>query len=417
MWGGGGGLAKVRLPAIFAGALVFLALALLGAVPVQADSPQAPGPWQLPWPTGQKHRINAGYTYGCGTHNGDLAHYGLDFEFKVGEPVSAVAGGTVVTAGATPNDGPGAYIVIDHGSGYTSRYLHLSGWPAYIRVGARVVQGEIIGYAGVTGKTTGPHLHFDMQYVGKPLMPEPLSGISDFGKYGFSAESPSGCGGNANDPSPYWLSVPPDTAAGTPVTVVQIIAGVAERYQVPSWIPLAISYGESGWDPAAVGDEGHSAGLFQNHDQGLGAGYSAEMRRDPWFNTENTMPYIAAAFKQGTAQQLTEFALLEYVWSKALRPAETPDLQQRMLRAYNFIVAGGAAEAGAAAPPASAPEQTYEVEPGDCLSCVTSRIAPEAERANWRKLYILNEPIIGPDPDLIFPGQQLSAPPGWGEGR
>jgi hypothetical protein len=169
----------------------------------------------LPWPGGpaNAHRINGGYTYGCGTHR-DSNYYAIDFQFAIGEEVSSVTNGIVTEAVGNDqsNGGRGNYVEIDHGNGYRSRYLHLrrtdqgAPFPSYVKSGATVSMGQVIGYAGTTGFSSGPHLHFDLKLNGRAFKPEPMSGVTGFGWWGFSAESGLGCGSNAHDPSPYWDS-------------------------------------------------------------------------------------------------------------------------------------------------------------------------------------------------------------------
>ncbi|MGD8394788.1 MAG: peptidoglycan DD-metalloendopeptidase family protein [Candidatus Eiseniibacteriota bacterium] len=85
-------------------------------------------------------------------------HLGVDFAAPRGTPVVAVGSGTVQHAqrkGANGN-----MVILDHPNGYQTYYLHLSGFGRGIRRGARVQQGQVIGYVGSTGRSTGPHLDF-----------------------------------------------------------------------------------------------------------------------------------------------------------------------------------------------------------------------------------------------------------------
>ncbi len=192
-----------------AGALILL-VGLLGGDQSASAAPAL----QLPWPTGEQHRINGGWTYGCpsgypyyGTHNGSN-YYAIDFVFSVGQNVSATAAGTVMIAAIGDNDGAGNYLAVDHGGGFVSRYLHLrltSPFAPGIGVGASVSQGQLIGYSGNTGGVAA-HLHFDLKLNGAAYKAEPMSGVTGFGWYGFSVESGLGCGSNGHDPSPYWTS-------------------------------------------------------------------------------------------------------------------------------------------------------------------------------------------------------------------
>ncbi|MDM8155614.1 M23 family metallopeptidase [Bacteroides gallinaceum] len=94
-------------------------------------------------------------------------HAGMDFSANVGTPVYATGNGTVKSAGWE-----GLYgkcIIIDHGFGYVTRYAHLN--QIKVRVGQKVVRGEIIGEVGTTGKSTGPHLHYEVHLKGQIMNP------------------------------------------------------------------------------------------------------------------------------------------------------------------------------------------------------------------------------------------------------
>ncbi len=126
---------------------------------------------KLPWPSGYSHRINGGYTYGCGTHTGSN-YYAIDFAFSNGDSVASVANGTVMTD-VTNDPTAGNYLAIDHGGGYVSRYLHLNGWPSGIGVSTEVSQGQLIAYSDNTGSSSGPHLHFDLKLNGSAAKADP----------------------------------------------------------------------------------------------------------------------------------------------------------------------------------------------------------------------------------------------------
>lgn len=93
-------------------------------------------------------------------------HHGIDFSAPVGTPVQAVGDGNVVFAGSKRAEGK--YIKIKHNGTYTSGYMHLSKFESGIKEGARVRQGDIIGYVGSTGLSTGPHLDFRFWINEKP---------------------------------------------------------------------------------------------------------------------------------------------------------------------------------------------------------------------------------------------------------
>jgi murein DD-endopeptidase MepM/ murein hydrolase activator NlpD len=92
-------------------------------------------------------------------------HAGVDIAAPTGTPVAAVAGGTVVHAGAS--GGYGTLVEVDHGNGVTSRYAHLSA--ADVAVGDRLAPGQRLGAVGSTGRSTGPHLHLELRVEGEPV--------------------------------------------------------------------------------------------------------------------------------------------------------------------------------------------------------------------------------------------------------
>jgi len=96
-------------------------------------------------------------------------HYGVDYGAPIGTPVHATAHGTVTFAGW--NGGGGRMIKIRHAKGYLSGYLHLSKIASGVRPGARVSQGQVIGYVGATGMATGPHLDYRVQLHGHWIDP------------------------------------------------------------------------------------------------------------------------------------------------------------------------------------------------------------------------------------------------------
>ncbi|QDC43472.1 M23 family metallopeptidase [Methylophilus medardicus] len=94
-------------------------------------------------------------------------HEGLDFPASVGMPVFAAADGIVITAVQTPDYGN--LLKIDHGSGLETRYAHNS--RLLVKPGDRVMKGQKIALIGSTGRSTGPHLHYEIRLNGNPLDP------------------------------------------------------------------------------------------------------------------------------------------------------------------------------------------------------------------------------------------------------
>jgi murein DD-endopeptidase MepM/ murein hydrolase activator NlpD len=95
-------------------------------------------------------------------------HAGLDFAAPQGTPIYATADGTVTTAGNTGN-GYGNHVVINHGYGYETLFGHMV--RVKVRAGEKVKRGEVIGWVGSTGKSTGPHCHYEVHKNGVKMDP------------------------------------------------------------------------------------------------------------------------------------------------------------------------------------------------------------------------------------------------------
>lgn len=110
-------------------------------------------------------------------------HNGMDIDGERGDPIVAPANGTVIKAGW--QGGYGNMIEIDHGNGLFTRYGHLS--KVEVEVGNPVQRGVLIGYVGSTGRSTGPHLHYELRLGDRPINPrrflpqEPIN-LSQIGK-------------------------------------------------------------------------------------------------------------------------------------------------------------------------------------------------------------------------------------------
>jgi murein DD-endopeptidase MepM/ murein hydrolase activator NlpD len=111
------------------------------------------------WPAGNHYLSGNDYWDG---------HQGIDIAVGDGAPIYAADNGTIVYAGWNPN-GYGNLVMIDHGTGYATLYAHLSAVNVSCAVG--VAQGQVIGYGGSTGNSTGPHLHFELRYNGGTINP------------------------------------------------------------------------------------------------------------------------------------------------------------------------------------------------------------------------------------------------------
>jgi murein DD-endopeptidase MepM/ murein hydrolase activator NlpD len=95
-------------------------------------------------------------------------HTGLDFRASTGDPVRATANGKVVSSGWS--GGYGRMVEIDHGNGLSTRYGHLS--EINVKVGDTIKIGQVIGAVGSTGRSTGPHLHYETRIDGEAVDPQ-----------------------------------------------------------------------------------------------------------------------------------------------------------------------------------------------------------------------------------------------------
>ncbi len=115
------------------------------------------------------NRVSSGFGYRIDpVYKDRRLHPGLDFTAPVGTPIYAAADGVVRDAGFNTG-GYGNRVVVNHGFGYETLYAHMVRIKA--RVGTKVKRGEVIGYVGSTGKSTGPHLHYEVHKNGTQLDP------------------------------------------------------------------------------------------------------------------------------------------------------------------------------------------------------------------------------------------------------
>jgi len=102
-----------------------------------------------------------------------MPHYGVDYGAPTGTPAHVTADGVVTLAGR--NGGGGNMVRVRHPNGYETNYLHLSRYGAGIRSGVRVSQGQVVGYVGSTGLSTGPHLDYRVRHHGSWINPLSIS--------------------------------------------------------------------------------------------------------------------------------------------------------------------------------------------------------------------------------------------------
>ncbi len=102
-------------------------------------------------------------------------HKGIDLLGKTGDAVQATADGRVLFAGR--KTGYGKIVTLDHGNGYTSKYAHLHNY--HVKKGDFVTRGQIIGLVGNTGRSTGPHLHYEIAFNGRTVNPSKLVKVAN----------------------------------------------------------------------------------------------------------------------------------------------------------------------------------------------------------------------------------------------
>lgn len=140
------------------------AVAAPGPVPTDTAIPRAAGPL-----------VNSEFgSRSDPVHGQARFHAGQDLRSAYGEEVRAAAGGVVSFAGE--RGGYGMMVVVDHGGGTETRYAHLSA--VEVRAGMTIEAGQAIARSGNSGRTTGPHLHFEVRQNGQPVDPESVTGLA-----------------------------------------------------------------------------------------------------------------------------------------------------------------------------------------------------------------------------------------------
>lgn len=121
------------------------------------------------WPV--MGRLESGYGVRSDPFSGEGAyHTGIDISSSMGTRVTATADGVVVQAGMSSGyGGYGRLVVLDHGNGYQTYYGHLS--KVNVMPGQVVRQGDVVGLVGMTGRSTGPHLHYEVRVGAAPINP------------------------------------------------------------------------------------------------------------------------------------------------------------------------------------------------------------------------------------------------------
>jgi murein DD-endopeptidase MepM/ murein hydrolase activator NlpD len=129
-------------------------------------------------------RVSSGFSMRVHPISGQWrAHKGVDFAAAIGTPIRASGDGEVDFAGT--QNGYGNVVVIKHWSNYSTAYAHMSRFASNLHHGQKVNQGDVIGYVGMTGWSTGPHLHYEFRVNNEPRDPlavdlpnvQPLAGV------------------------------------------------------------------------------------------------------------------------------------------------------------------------------------------------------------------------------------------------
>ncbi|KFC71939.1 peptidoglycan DD-metalloendopeptidase family protein [Massilia sp. LC238] len=125
----------------------------------------------------QFSRISSGFSMRVHPISGKWkAHKGVDYAASTGTPIRAVADGVIDFAGNS--GGYGNQVVLKHWSSYSTAYAHMSRIAPGMRKGAKVSQGQVIGYVGSTGWSTGPHLHYEFRVAGQAQNPEKFKSLA-----------------------------------------------------------------------------------------------------------------------------------------------------------------------------------------------------------------------------------------------
>jgi len=144
------------------------ALKRYGSKPCSGNGQPGVVTGRMSYPVGANAPIGGQY----GEDRGDHAHAGIDFSMPVGTPIKSADGGTVVDAciGCDPN-GYGALIIVRHANGLETWYAHVN--TINVKIGDKVSKGQVIGTVGNRGRSSGPHLHFEVRKNGQPVNPLP----------------------------------------------------------------------------------------------------------------------------------------------------------------------------------------------------------------------------------------------------
>lgn len=136
-----------------------------GSISIRGGGIASTSPYAMRPAAATSLRINSNFGW-----RGGRRHTGVDFQASYGDSVGASMSGVVAFAGV--KHGYGNVIVLDHGNGVSTYYAHLSAM--WVGVGQAVEPGQVIGAIGTTGRSTGPHLHYEVRINGEPVNPASL---------------------------------------------------------------------------------------------------------------------------------------------------------------------------------------------------------------------------------------------------
>ena len=124
----------------------------------------------LKTPLSEPVRINSAFGYRLHPVSGKWAgHQGIDYAAPKGTPIRATAQGEITFIGV--QNGYGKVIFVEHDNAYSTVYAHQSRFKRGLSKGARIEKGQIIGYVGSTGTSSGPHLHYELRVNNQPVDP------------------------------------------------------------------------------------------------------------------------------------------------------------------------------------------------------------------------------------------------------
>jgi murein DD-endopeptidase MepM/ murein hydrolase activator NlpD len=150
-----------------AGEALPVAHPLLAAAPGKRPVPPGPTPPHR-WPLDERGVVTRGQT---GEGGADEAHPGIDIAVAMGTPIRVAGGGTVAQTGSDPEYG--LFVLVDHPDGYQTMYGHTS--RLLVSAGDEVNAGQVIALSGSTGRSTAPHLHFEIRRGGRSIDPRSLT--------------------------------------------------------------------------------------------------------------------------------------------------------------------------------------------------------------------------------------------------